>query len=129
MSDKKDPEVYTFAEIIEEAESESKERLKNGLEDGDFRVYFEKSDLTIQIERNGKKLYEIDLERCCNPNQLLDWIFQIHEKTWGESGGLLAMVLTILDDACHDVFGEDARTLFGEEAQTLFSEGEALSWK
>lgn len=30
-------------------------------------------------ERGG---YEVDLERCTNSAQILDWIFQVNMKTW-----------------------------------------------
>lgn len=26
--------------------------------------------------------YEVDLERCCTPAQMLDWIFQVRPKGW-----------------------------------------------
>ena len=121
MSDQKKLKVFTFAELTEKVEMERRERLHNGLKDGDFRVYFQKSNLTLQIERDGKGFYEIDLERCRNTSELLDWILHIHQKTWGCSGGLLAAVLTTLDDACHDVFNKST--------ESLFIPGKMLNWK
>ena len=82
------------------------------VKDGNFRVYFQRSNLTIQIEENGKPCYEIDLEECNKSDELLDWIFQIHGKNWGFQGGLLAAILVVLDDACQDVHGQNARSLF-----------------
>jgi hypothetical protein len=118
---KRQIKVYTLRELSEQAEKQRLDRLQNGLRDGEFRVYFQKSNLTIQIERNGKNCgVYIDLERCTNSDELLDWIFYIHGKEWGYSGGVIAAILTILDDACHDVFGKDA--------QTLFKNGKTINW-
>lgn len=120
MSNKGDLELYTFRELSEKVEKERIERLQNGLSDGGFKVYFQKSNLTIQIECNGREWYEIDLECCNNSDELLEWIFHIHGKTWGNSGGLLAAILTILDDACHEVFARGSKT--------LFERGETINW-
>lgn len=119
MSDQRKVEVYTLAELREKAQKERRERLHNGVQDGSFRVYFQKSSLTLQIERDNKPCYEIDLERCNNSSELLDWILHIHNKDWGHPGGLLAAVLTTLDDACNDVFDEDTQTLFMNGKKTL----------
>ncbi|MBD2003247.1 MULTISPECIES: hypothetical protein [Cyanophyceae] len=110
-SDKDKPEIetYTFNQLIEKTASERQERLQNGVKDGNYRVYFQKSNLTIQIEYNGTQWYEIDLERCNSSDDLLDWIFHIHGKNWGH---LLYTILLVLDDACEDVHGEDANSLY-----------------
>lgn len=111
-------EVYTLAQLSEEDERERRERLQNGLNDGNFRVYFQRSDLTIQIEENGRNSYEINLEECKNSDELLDWIFQINGHY---RGGLLAAILVILDDACEDVHGQNARS--------LFTPGNTIDWR
>ncbi len=121
MNDREALETYTLAELKEKVKKERQERLQNGLADEDFRVYFQKSNLTLQIELDGKKFYEIDLEGCRNSNELLDWVLHLHGKTWGCSGGLLAAVLTTFKDACHDVFGQDINT--------LLRSGKTLNWK
>ncbi|MGI2902655.1 hypothetical protein [Tolypothrix sp. VBCCA 56010] len=113
--------LYTFDELREKVELERCERLKNGVVNDDFRVYFQKSNLTIQIEENGKNFYEIDLEQCNNSDDLLDWIFHIHSKTWGQSGGLLAAILLVLKDACQEIHRESART--------LFTPGQKIDWR
>lgn len=39
--------------------------------------------LTLQFKPEGRWLYEIDLEdRCHTASQMLDWIFQLHAKTF-----------------------------------------------
>ena len=38
--------------------------------------------MTIEIYREHELLYEIDLERCVDAEQLLDWLFQIHAQSW-----------------------------------------------
>jgi hypothetical protein len=113
--------LYTFDELREKVELDRCERLKNGVLNDNYRVYFQKSNLTIQIEENGENHYEIDLEQCNNSDDLLDWIFHIHGKTWGQSGGLLAAILLVLKDACHEIHQESART--------LFSPGKKIDWR
>lgn len=104
--------VYTLAQVSEELERERRERLQNGLNDGNFLVYFQRSDLTIQIEENGRNVDVIELERCNNSDELLGYIFDIHGKNWGYQGGLLAAILVVLYDACEVVHGQGARSLF-----------------
>jgi hypothetical protein len=45
------------------------------------KVHFNKRNLTIDID-NGTYTYEVDLEQCCSPTKLVDWIYQIFNKTW-----------------------------------------------
>ncbi|BAY27259.1 hypothetical protein NIES2100_70820 [Calothrix sp. NIES-2100] len=106
------PEFFSVAELFQKQKQERQERLHNGVREGDFYVYFRRDNLTIQIECNGSHYYEIDLEQCNNSIDLLDWIFQIHSKTWAESSSLLDLILTVVDDACYAVHGKDIRTLF-----------------
>lgn len=69
------------------------------------KVYFDKENLTIQIDHeNGGNIYYIDLEECKNSAQLLDWIFQIIEKTWC-TPQIMFDILKCIDDACHEVHG------------------------
>jgi hypothetical protein len=121
MNDREKLELFTNDELIRKAKEEMDERLKNGLKDGEFRVYFQKNISTIWIERNGKEWYEIDLRRCKNSSELLYLILHIHGKTWANSGGVIAAVLTIIDDACYSTFGESTETLFRRKA--------ALDWE
>lgn len=112
---------FTTEELTMNMESERRERLLNGLEVENFRVYFQRSDLTVQIEDNGEFLYYIDLESCTDASELLVCILNFHNKKWGRSGGLLAAVLTIIDDACYEMFGTDAESLFAKKC--------VLNWK
>lgn len=115
------PEFFTLADLFEIQKEERQERLEKGVKKGDFHVYFRRHDLTIQIERNGCYYYEIDLEQCKTSSDLLDWIFQIRNKTWVESSSLLDIVMTVFDDACYAVYGQDA--------QTLLISDKTLNWK
>jgi hypothetical protein len=121
MNNQNELKVYTSAELIQKVKTERLKRLKRGITMQEFRVHFQKKDLTIQIERDGQDWYEIDLERCTNSNELLDWILHIHGKTWAMSNSMIAVILTTLDDACHSVFGE------GTEA--LFRNKKSINWK
>ena len=91
--------LYTNDELIEKAKREQQDRLKNGLRDGDFRIFFRKKDLSIQIERDGQEWHSIELKDCTTPKELLGIILHIHGKTWGSSSSVIASILTILDDA------------------------------
>lgn len=104
--------VYTNAELIQKVETERLERLKSGITVQEFRIYFQRKDLIIKIERDDQDWYEIDLERCTNSKELLEWILHIHGKNWGSSNSIIAAILTTLDDACDVVFGEGTESLF-----------------
>lgn len=80
------------------------------LSDG-ISVHFERSNLTIQFRQNGGWFYEIDLERCNNSAQLLDWIFQVQGKKWC-SPELLAAVLDTIEEACVECFGSSVQGKF-----------------
>jgi hypothetical protein len=121
MNNQNELKVYTLTELMQKVKTEKLERLKRGVTIQEFRIYFQKKDLTIQIERDSQDWYEIDLERCTDSNELLDWILHIHAKNWGSSNSMIAGILTTLDDACHVVFGE------GTEA--LFRNKKSINWK
>jgi hypothetical protein len=55
-------------------------------------------NLTIELYRGDRQMYWIDLERCLTPAQVLDWIFQVHKKTW-MTAELLRTTLEALDCA------------------------------
>lgn len=103
---------YSLDEWYEKVEAERRDRLNNGIKVNDFRVYFQKNNLAIQIDRNGEYWYGIDLEYCTNSNDLLYTIFEIHSTQWGQSGGLLSAILQVFDDACQDIHGRAAINLF-----------------
>lgn len=113
--------VYTTEELFESVEAERQERLQNGLQDGDFLIKFRKRDLSIQIERAGQEWYSIDLERCTTAGELLDLILHLHGKSWACSSSAIASILTVIDDACVEIFGKGT--------QTLMRLGEPLNWR
>ncbi|MEH2410960.1 hypothetical protein [Nostoc sp.] len=106
---------------MQKVADERRDRLQNGLREGNFYVYFCKGNLTIQIKHNDVYFLEIDLETCNNSRELLDWIFHIHGKALAGSSCVLDLILTVLDDACYDVHGKGA--------ETLFIRSEALNWR
>lgn len=116
-------EIYKLRDlvgIVQQAEIERKERIKNGLKYKDFKVYFERQDLTIKIERNEQPLTEIDLELCRNSHELIEWVLHIHHKDYNQDN-LLSLMLTVLDDVCHDIFNK--------ESKKMFVKGNILDWK
>ena len=46
-------------------------------------------NLTIEHVGEG---YWIDLERCCSPSQVLDWIMQVANKSWADDETLASLV-------------------------------------
>jgi hypothetical protein len=52
-------------------------RLKNGW--GNWKLDIESLELVFQFENIE---YPIPLDRCNNSAQILDWIYQIHTKSW-----------------------------------------------
>ena len=52
---------------------------KQPLRCGDW--YFDAKILTLEYV-NGRWNYQIDLEECTTPAELLDWLFQIQGKSW-----------------------------------------------
>jgi len=113
-------EIYTLADLVQKAEIEREDRIKNGLKHKDFKVYFEEQNLIIKIERNEQPLTEIDLERCRNSHELIEWILHIHQKDYNQDN-LLSLILTILDDVCH--------VIFDKESKKLFIKDNILDWK
>src|SRR5688572_15832951 len=61
-------------------------------------------DSTMRVlayfNERGHWQYEIDLERCTTSAQVLDWIFQIAEKTWA-TDRVLAALLHALNAILH----------------------------
>ena len=51
----------------------------------------------LTIEHVGEG-YWIDLERCCSPSQVLDWIIQVANKSWADDE-ILASLVRALDYA------------------------------
>jgi len=79
---------------------------------GNTRVWFKKDNLTIQIENEKKiHLYEIDLERCSNSAQLLDYLFQIFNKNWC-NGETLIKIFFALEEACEEIFNCNLQGIF-----------------
>ncbi|MEH1850590.1 MAG: hypothetical protein V7L11_02635 [Nostoc sp.] len=111
--------VVSGRDFLAQGEANHKERLQNGVTINSLKVFFQKSDLTIQFRGTKLVSYEVYLERCCNSDELLDWVFQLKGKSW--ELGLIYAFLEILNDACQDVFGFPART--------LYQPGNNLDWR
>jgi hypothetical protein len=76
------------------------------------RVYFQESDLTIQIEQaDGSYEYEIDCERLTDSAETLDFIFQIAEKGWA-TPEIMFGVLQAMNAACEHQFGSSVQGVF-----------------
>lgn len=66
---------------------------------------------TIMIHDEIGYLYEIDLERCTSPAELLDYVLQIHAKNWN-SPHIIWGVVTAIEEACSAMFGQNAQGVF-----------------
>lgn len=66
---------------------------------------FHQDTMTLEY-KNGKKdwWYEVDLDRCKTSAQILDWIFQLHEKTWTDYEDI-GHLLDAFDDLSGSVQG------------------------
>ena len=60
---------------------------------------------------HGPYDYEIDLERCGTPAQLLDTVFQVSRKTWCDRA-LAGELLAAVQEACRAQFGKSAQGVF-----------------
>ncbi|MEH2278300.1 MAG: hypothetical protein V7K40_26820 [Nostoc sp.] len=67
--------IVSVRDFLAQGEANHKERLQNGLTINNLKVFFQKSNLTIQFRGTKLVSYEVDLERCCNSDELLDWVF------------------------------------------------------
>jgi hypothetical protein len=61
-------------------------------------VYVDLNNCTLNLIRGRRWVYDVDLERCANSAELLDWIMQLEGKGW-VSIALLGLVVKVLD-AC-----------------------------
>ena len=73
-------------------------------------VEFNRRNLELVVHQ-GKRRYEIDLERCGDPAQILDWIYQLNGKSW-MTHDLMGQVVRALDNACHEVFDDGVQGVF-----------------
>ena len=46
---------------------------------------YNRNALTLECRIDGRWIYEIDLERCNNSAEVLDWIIQVSKKTWADN--------------------------------------------
>jgi hypothetical protein len=69
------------------------------------RWYLDRVNLTLALSPSGRRLsgllcpgeYEVDLEGCTTPAQVLDWIVQVSKKTWA-TDLVIADLVRALDD-------------------------------
>ena len=73
-------------------------------------VRFDQRNLVLKV-RQDKRSYEIDLERCNDPAQILDWIYQLNGKSW-MTNDLMGQVVESLNEACREVFGDGIQGIF-----------------
>jgi hypothetical protein len=75
-------------------------------------VQFNRGNLTIEIHHShDEDPYEIDLEECRTPAEILDWIFQINGHSWC-TDSIMRQVIVTLDHASVDVFGKSIQEAF-----------------
>jgi hypothetical protein len=74
-------------------------------------LQFKKSNLTLVIKDGIDWLYEIDLERCTNAAEWLDFIYQISSKTWC-TPIIIAELLEAFEYACEVIHRGDVQGVF-----------------
>jgi len=77
------------------------------------RVYVDWSTAEVVIDNafgNGND-YRVDLERCTTSAEILDWIMQLHGKSW-MTADLLSEFIGVLDMACDEQFGNGIQGVF-----------------
>jgi hypothetical protein len=69
-------------------------------------------NLTIQVlHDDGSWLYEIDVERCRNSAETLDWLYQVLYKSWC-SPQVIFDVMWALEQACQKYHRESVQGTF-----------------
>lgn len=69
-------------------------------------------NLTVQIRRDdGTWIYEIDLERCRNSAELLDWLFQVLNKHWC-TPQIISAVMWKIEEACRQYHHQSVQGTF-----------------
>jgi hypothetical protein len=66
----------------------------------------------------GQCPYEIDLERCTSPAQLLDIVLQVSDKPWCDRG-LAGELLAAVETACRDHFDDTAQGVYCPGGQSM----------
>jgi hypothetical protein len=77
-------------------------------------VQFDRRNLVLKVYEPppyDKVWYEIDLERCNDPAQILDWIYQLNGKSW-MTNDLMGQVIEAIEAACDEVFGHGIQGVF-----------------
>lgn|GEM_PF-4523067 len=70
--------------------------------------------LTLYLDDHQGHCYEVDLERCRSAEQVLDWIFQIRQKSWATP-----TIMSDLLDALEDTLGVQANLCLGGASKTI----------
>lgn len=81
--------------------------------------------LTIDIYEEGRSgiSYQVDLEECVDSAELLDFIFQVNDKTWFTSE-MTYELLWSLEFACHKVFNNNLQGVY-----CPCGRGNKVNWK
>jgi len=91
-------------------------------------VVFHPENLTIIVQGEWCD-YELDLERANTPSELLDWIFQITQKTW-MTPELTYQFLRALNEACRAVFRDGIQGTYcpwGSSRKVDWRKGKSLA--
>jgi len=80
---------------------------------------FNKDNMTIEVWPDGigcgdiisGGIYEIDLERCSNSAEVLDWIYQLFYKSWVDAE-LMMEFLECFNNACNEIHKQYTQAIF-----------------
>ena len=76
------------------------------------QVVFNKDDATIEFRDDDQYLlYTIDLDRCTNAAELLDWVLQVNTKSWA-TPQVVKDTLDRIEEVCEHVFDCSAQGVF-----------------
>jgi len=98
--------IESLGDFLKEAESNRTERIKKS-QWGYWK--YNPNNLTLEIAKKGaypkSNPYYVDLEQCNTSAEMLDWIFQLKNKTWCSDKDI-ADLLRAFDDLMDTVQGK-----------------------
>ena len=104
MTEKVGIEIHRADEYLKEIFRDRRPEIK--------QCEFHREPLTLMIkDEKGRDIYEVDLEQCETPAQVLDWIFQIFSKTWS-TPKMIYDFLDCLNETCRMELGNSVQGMY-----------------
>jgi hypothetical protein len=77
----------------------------------------------ISFKNGSWEMYGFDLERCSDSAEFLDWIFQLHHKTWF-TPELMSKFLDTMEEVCSEKLHKSVQGSF-----CPWGKGLKVNWK